>query len=148
MPKSHSCSREEVFFAFRDDQPVFILSVWRSRKVPLADVVPLKQATYQGKTVCKAKKKETRTCRRSELKDVGLRFQVANCANDGRGASALPPIFFKKNVAILQTKPVKHCFMYIGLLFHKQPGGTQGDQGRALRENAALAARWQLAMQS
>ena len=27
--------------------------------------------------------------------------------------------------------------------FQKQPGETQGDQGRALRENAALAARWQ-----
>ena len=31
----------------------------------------------------------------------------------------------------------------LGLLFQKQPGETQGDQGRALRENAALAARWQ-----
>lgn len=29
------------------------------------------------------------------------------------------------------------------MLFQKQPGETQGDQGRALRENAALAARWQ-----
>ena len=31
----------------------------------------------------------------------------------------------------------------LGLLFQKQPRETQGDQGRALRENAALAARWQ-----
>ncbi|CAL1166310.1 unnamed protein product [Cladocopium goreaui] len=103
-------------FAFRDDQPVFILSVWTSRKITLADVVPLKQATFQGRTVLKAKYTETRTCRWSELKDVGLHFQVANCANDRRGAS---------------------------LLFQKQPGETQGDQGRALRENAALAALWQ-----
>ena len=29
------------------------------------------------------------------------------------------------------------------MLFQKQPGETQGDQGRALRENAALAALWQ-----
>ncbi|CAL1171800.1 unnamed protein product [Cladocopium goreaui] len=103
-------------FAFRDDQPVFILSVRTSRKIPLADVVPLKQATFQGRTVLKAKYTETRTCRWSELKDVGLHFQIANCANDRRGAS---------------------------LPFQKQPGETQGDQGRALRENAALAARWQ-----
>ncbi|CAL1171214.1 unnamed protein product [Cladocopium goreaui] len=76
-------------FAFRDDQPVFILSVWTSRKITLADVVPLKQATFQGRTVLKAKYTETRTCRWSELKDVGLHFQVANCANDRRGASLL-----------------------------------------------------------
>ena len=136
-------------FAFRDDQPVFILSVWTSRKIPLADVVPLKQATFQGQTVLKAKYTETRTCRRSELKDVGLHFQVANCANDRRGASGLASMIFCNMLPSFKERPRpgKRLFLCslacLGLLFQKQPGETQGDQGRALRENAALAARWQ-----
>ena len=130
-------------FAFRDDQPVFILSVRTSRKIPLADVVPLKQATFQGRTVLKAKYTETRTCRWSELKDVGLHFQIANCANDRRGASGLASMIFCNMLPSFKERPATDCF-YVALhAYQKQPGETQGDQGRALRENAALAARWQ-----
>lgn len=101
-------------FAFRDDQPVFILSVWTSRKITLADVVPLKQATFQGRTVLKAKYTETRTCRWSELKDVGLHFQIANCANDRRGASGLASMIFCNMLPSFKERPATDCF-YVAL---------------------------------
>lgn len=79
-------------FAYWDKKPVFILSVWTSRKTVVADVVPLGPAIYQGHAVWKAKFTDTKTCRCSELSDVGLHFRVANCANDRRGASRLAVI--------------------------------------------------------
>ena len=90
---------------------MFILSVWTSRKITLADVVPLKQATFQGRTVLKAKYTETRTCRWSELKDVGLHFQVANCANDRRGASGLASMIFVTCCHPLKRDPQQIVFM-------------------------------------
>ena len=76
-------------FAYWYKKPVFILSVWVSRKIPLADVVPLKETTYEGCAVLKAKYTDTQTCRQTDLENVGLHFQVADCVNDRRGASCL-----------------------------------------------------------
>ena len=76
--------------------------------------VPLKQATFQGRTVLKAKYTETRTCRWSELKDVGLHFQVANCANDRRGASGLASMIFCNVLPSFEERPAKDWF-YVAL---------------------------------
>ena len=89
-------------FAYWHKKPVFILSVWVSRKIPLADVVPLNETTYEGCAVLKAKYTDTQTCRQTDLKDVGLHFQVADCVNDRRGASCLV-LSFSCNLSDVST---------------------------------------------